>query len=68
LTTIAANGELNITSSDLATCFGNFKRADVIVTIQAAKTSLNAKMRNTTTAGVNSEISLGGLSVTGISY
>ncbi len=68
LAKIAANGELNITTANLETCFGNFKRADVIVTIQAAKTNLTAKMRSVTSVGLNNEISLGGLNQTGLSY
>jgi hypothetical protein len=56
---IAVNSELVISNADLTTCFGNFKRGDVVVTIQADTTSLTAKARNVNAAtGVVSEISL----------
>jgi hypothetical protein len=68
LASIAAGGELVISTADLTTCFGDFKRGDMIVTIQAPDDSLTAKARLTTTAGSISEISLGGLNVTNQTY
>jgi hypothetical protein len=60
LSSISANSELVISNADLTTCFGNFKRGDVTVTVQASPTSLTAKARNVNAAtGVVSEISLG---------
>ena len=60
LSSIATNSELVIANADLTTCFGNFKRGDVVVTIQADPTALTAKARNVNAGtGVVSEISLG---------
>jgi len=60
LASIAANSELVISNADLTTCFGDFKRGDVTITVQASSTSLTAKARNVNAAsGVVSEISLG---------
>ena len=65
---VPANGELAIDSSDLFTCFGAFKRGDIVVTIQGSPTNLSAKARTTTVSGTN-EISLGGLdNIPGIDY
>jgi len=58
LSSIAANGELVISPTDLTACFGAFTRGDVVVTIQANSTSLTAKARNVTASTV-SELSLG---------
>ena len=68
LTGISAGGELVLSTDDLTTCFGAFKRGDVVVTIQAPSTDLTAKARLTTTNGSISEISLGGLNVAGVTY
>jgi len=68
LSGIAGGDELVISTTDLTTCFGAFKRGDVVVTIQSPKDSLTAKARLTTTGGGISEISLGGLNVTGETY
>jgi len=65
LAKIVAGGELTISSADLTTCFGDFKRADLIMTVQAPKDDLTAKMRLTTSSGQISETSLGGLKNTG---
>lgn len=60
LASIAANSELVISNADLTTCFGDFKRGDVTITIQAASASLTAKARNVNAGtGDVSEISLG---------
>ena len=60
LSSIAANTELVISNADLTTCFGDFKRGDVTITVQAASASLTAKARNVNAAsGDVSEISLG---------
>jgi len=60
LSSIAANSELVISQADLTTCFGDFKRGDVTITIQAASASLTAKARNVNAAsGDVAEISLG---------
>ncbi len=61
LAKVAAGGELTISTADLTTCFGDFKRGDLIVTIQGSKTSLTAKARLTTASGQISETSIGGL-------
>jgi hypothetical protein len=58
---IAAGGELLLGATELKSCFGDFKRGDLIVTIQGAKTSLTAKARLTTASGQISETSIGGL-------
>ena len=58
LSSIAANGELVINPADLTTCFGDFTRGDVSVTIQSSSTGLTAKARNVTSNSV-SELSLG---------
>jgi hypothetical protein len=58
LSSIAANGELVINPTDLTTCFGDFTRGDVSVTIQSTSTGLTAKARNVTPTSV-SELSLG---------
>jgi len=59
LSSIPANGELVILNSDLTTCFGNFKRGDVVITVQADSTNLTAKARNLNAAGgVVTEMSL----------
>jgi len=68
LASISAGGELVLSTDDLTTCFGAFKRGDVVVTIQAPEDNLTAKARLTTTAGGISEISLGGLNVTNQTY
>ncbi len=68
LASISAGGELVLSTDDLTTCFGAFKRGDVVVTIQAPEDDLTAKARLTTTAGAISEISLGGLNVTDQTY
>ena len=60
LASIAANSELVISNADLTTCFGDFKRGDVTITVQASSDSLTAKARNVNSGtGVVSEISLG---------
>jgi hypothetical protein len=58
LSSIGANNELVIAPADLTACFGDFTRADVVVTIQATSASLTAKARNVTASSV-SELSLG---------
>jgi hypothetical protein len=58
LKSIAGSNELVLTPADLTTCFGNFTRGDVVVTIQSTSTSLTAKARNVTPTSV-SELSLG---------
>jgi hypothetical protein len=68
LSTVASNGELVIDPADLTTCFGAFKRGDVLVTIQGSYSALSAKARLTTPAGQISEVSLGGLTETGLAY
>jgi len=68
LSTVGANGELVIEPADLTTCFGDFKRGDVLVTIQGSYSALSAKARLTTPAGQISEVSLGGLTETGLAY
>ena len=68
LAKIAAGGELAISTADLTTCFGDFKRGDLIVTIQGAKDSLTAKARLTTASGQISETSLGGLNQGTLAY
>jgi len=68
LSSISANDELVISTTDLTTCFGDFKRGDMVVTIQSPKANITAKARLTTTAGGISEISLGGLNVTDQTY
>ncbi len=57
--TLPASGELLITSASLNACFGNFGRADLRITVQAADTGVTAKMRSVS-AGVINEQSLGG--------
>jgi hypothetical protein len=61
LAKIGAGEELVLGTTELTTCFGDFKRGDLIVTIQAAKTNLTAKARLTTASGQISETSIGGL-------
>ena len=61
LAKVAAGGELVLGATELTTCFGDFKRGDLIVTIQGAKTNLTAKARLTTASGQISETSIGGL-------
>jgi hypothetical protein len=68
LTKINAGGELVLGVTEMTTCFGDFKRGDLLVTVQAPKDNLTAKARLTTASGQITEISLGGLSVTGESY
>lgn len=59
LASIPANGELAINSTDLTTCFGEFVRGDVRVTIPALTTNLTAKLRIVNPGNVVSEQSLG---------
>jgi len=59
LGTIPASGERVITSANLTTCFGAFKRSDVRLTIQGGEADITAKMRSST-AGVTTENILGG--------
>jgi hypothetical protein len=60
LASIASGAELVIAQADLTTCFGDFKRGDLTITIQASSTSLTAKARNVNAAsGDVAEISLG---------
>jgi hypothetical protein len=61
LAKIGAGEELILGTTELTTCFGDFKRGDIIVTIQGAKTNLTAKARLTTASGQISETSIGGL-------
>lgn len=58
---VPASGELLVTSSTLATCFGAFKRSDVTITIGAgaAAGAVTAKMR-ASAAGIVSDVTLGG--------
>ena len=59
LASIGANSELVISTADLATCFGAFKRGDVTITVQASAATLAVKARNVNpTTGDVSEISL----------
>jgi len=58
LGSIAANGELVISPSDLTACFGAFTRGDVSVTVQSTSTALTAKARNVTSTNT-SELSIG---------
>lgn len=56
---VPANGELSISSSDLATCFGAFTRGDILVTVQAGPDNLTAKSRiGNTSGGDVAEVSL----------
>lgn len=60
LGSIANGAELVISQADLTTCFGDFKRGDVTITVQASSSSLTAKARNVNAAsGDVAEISLG---------
>jgi len=60
LGSIANGAELVINQADLTTCFGDFKRGDVTITVQASSTSLTAKARNVNAgSGDVTEISLG---------
>lgn len=59
LASIPANGELAINSTDLTTCFGEFVRGDVRVTIPALTTNLTAKLRIVNPGNVVTEQSLG---------
>jgi len=68
LSSIGANSELIIEPADISTCFGAFKRGDVLVTIQGSYSNLSAKARLTTPAGQISEVSIGGLNVTNQAY
>jgi len=66
---IEANKEIVLSKDDFEACFGSFKRADVLIVAQGANTNLSAKMRNVDSmSSANSEISLGGLKQTGLSY
>jgi hypothetical protein len=58
---IAAGGELTLGATELKSCFGDFKRGDLVVTVQAATDNLTAKARLTTASGQISETSIGGL-------
>ena len=68
LAKINGGGELLLGVTEMTTCFGDFKRGDLLVTVQAPKDNLSAKARLTTASGQVTEVSLGGLSVTGESY
>jgi len=68
LSSVGANSELIIEPADISTCFGAFKRGDVLVTIQGSYSNLSAKARLTTPAGQISEVSIGGLNVTDQAY
>jgi len=61
LGTVPASGELLVTSSTLASCFGAFKRSDVTITIGAGAAigNVTAKMR-ASAAGIVSDVTLGG--------
>lgn len=56
--TVPANGDLQITSSQLVAAFGDFTRGDFQVTIQSSAAPLTAKLRNTRD-GTTFEQSLG---------
>ncbi len=58
---VPASGELLVTSSTLADCFGAFKRSDVNITIGSAAAigAVTAKMR-ASAAGIVSDVTLGG--------
>jgi len=58
---IAAGGEVVLGLTELTTCFGDFKRGDLVVTVQGASDNLTAKARLTTASGQISETSIGGL-------
>ena len=63
LASIAAGAELSIVAADITTCFGDFKRGDLTITVQATAASPTAKARNNNAAtGNNSELSLGNTS------
>ncbi len=66
---VPAGGELLITSEKLQACFGNFKRADVTVTLGAGvATGVTAKMRTTAVNGTVSEVTLGKGSGTALAF
>lgn len=48
---IPADGDLVITTATVTSCFGNFLRGDLQITVQAAPGALTAKMRNTSSNG-----------------
>ncbi len=56
---IPANGELQITGTQLASCFGQFLRGDLQITVQSTSTALTAKARNVAADGTTFEQSLG---------
>jgi hypothetical protein len=68
LAKIAAGTELVLGATELTTCFGDFKRGDLLITAQAPKDNLTAKARLTTASGQVSEISLGGLNTGTLAY
>ena len=57
--TIPANGELQITGATMTTCFGQFLRGDLQITIQAPSSALTAKARNVDAQGDVFEQTLG---------
>ncbi len=57
--TIPANGELQITGATLTTCFGQFLRGDLQISIQSSSTALTAKARNVDASGDVFEQTLG---------
>ena len=68
LAKIAAGGELVLGVTEMTTCFGDFKRGDLVITTQTPKDNLTAKARLTTASGQISEISLGGLNTGTLAY
>lgn len=61
LASVPANGELALNSADFTTCFGNFTRGDIRVTVPALSDRLSAKIRIVNPGGVVTEQSLGGI-------
>ena len=57
--TIPANAELQITGTELTTCFGAFLRGDIQVTVESSVNNLTAKARNVSASGAVVEQSLG---------
>lgn len=57
--TVPATGELQITGATLATCFGQFLRGDLQITVQSDSSNLTAKARNVSADGSVFEQTLG---------
>jgi len=61
-TGVPATAELLIDTSRVTTCFGNFVRGDLAITVQGAVANLTAKMRVLSSNGSVSEQTLGNVS------